>query len=177
MKLLIASDIHGSYFYCKKLIDIYKKDNFDKIILLGDILYHGPRNDLPKEYNPKKVIPLLNELSSQIIAVRGNCDAEVDQMVLDFDILCDNAKLFIDNRLFILSHGHKEFPKSSKNDVILSGHTHIPLHETFENGAHHFNPGSISLAKGNYNNSYMIYENNKFIIYDFLGNIILEKTI
>ncbi len=177
MKLLIASDIHGSYYYAKSLINIYENEKFDKILLLGDILYHGPRNDLPKEYDPKKVIALLNALAKEIIAVRGNCDAEVDQMVLDFEILSESAKLFIDNRTFTLVHGHHPYPKTNENDVILSGHTHIPLYEINENKTHHFNPGSISLAKGGYNNSYMIYENNRFTIYDFDKNIILDQTI
>ncbi len=177
MKLLIASDIHGSYYFCEKLINVYKNNNFDKILLLGDILYHGPRNDLPKDYNPKKVITLLNDLSSQIIAVRGNCDAEVDQMVLKFDILSESAKLFIDNKVFILNHGHRDYSKTTQQDVLLSGHTHIPLYEKLDDYTHHFNPGSVSIAKGGFKNSYMIYENNKFIIYDFDDNIILEKTI
>lgn len=177
MKLLIASDIHGSYYYAKKLIDIYENDKFDNIILLGDILYHGPRNDLPKDYNPKKVIELLNDKSSQIICVRGNCEAEVDQMVLDFDVLCEHTYLIIDKRKFYLAHGHHEYPNLNKGDIFLSGHTHIPLIEEMENKALHLNPGSISIPKGGFNNSYMIYENNKFTIYDFEGNIINSISI
>lgn len=177
MKLLIASDIHGSYYYAKKLIEIFNQEKFDQILLLGDILYHGPRNDLPKEYDPKKVINLLNNLSSKIISVRGNCDAEVDQMVLDFNILNDSTKLLIDNKVFHLSHGHKPFPKMSKGEILLTGHTHIPLYEIFENNIHHFNPGSTSIAKGGFNNSYMIYDKNTFTIKDFNNNIILEQTI
>jgi len=177
MKLLIASDIHGSYFFANKLISEFNKERFDQILLLGDILYHGPRNDLPKEYNPKKVIDLLNPLSSKIIAVRGNCDAEVDQMVLDFNILNDSAKLIVDDKTFHLAHGHKPFPKMGNGEIILTGHTHIPLYEKLENNIHHLNPGSISIPKGGFNNSYMIYENNNFLIKDFENNIILEKTI
>ncbi|MGD1821685.1 MAG: phosphodiesterase [Pleomorphochaeta sp.] len=177
MKILIASDIHGSYYWAKKLIDIYEQNDFNKILILGDILYHGPRNDLPKDYNPKKVITLLNNLSSEIIAVRGNCDAEVDQMVLNFEILNESAKLYIDNHLFILAHGHHPYPTLTNNDILLTGHTHIPLYEKLNNNVHHFNPGSVSLAKGGFNNSYMIYENNQFKVVDFDQNIILTKTL
>jgi len=177
MKILIASDIHGSYYYAKKLIDIYNEEKIEKILLLGDILYHGPRNDLPKGYEPKKVITLLNNLSSNIIAVKGNCEAEVDQMVLDFDVSSDHSTVFVDNRVFYLTHGHHQFPTLNKNDVLLTGHTHIPLYEQLVNDVHHFNPGSTSIPKGGFKNSYMIYENNKFTIYDFDKNIILEKDV
>ena len=177
MKILIASDIHGSYYYAKKLIDIYDEEKMDKVLLLGDILYHGPRNDLPKDYNPKKVITLLNNISSDIIAVKGNCEAEVDQMVLDFDVSSDHSTIFIDNRVFYLSHGHHSYPKLNSGDVLLTGHTHIPLYEKLDNNVHHLNPGSISIAKGGFEKSYMVYENNTFIIYDFNKNIILKQSI
>lgn len=177
MKLLIASDIHGSYYYAKKLIDIYNNGCFDKLIILGDILYHGPRNDLPKDYNPKKVIELLNNIKNNIIAVKGNCEAEVDQMVLDFDISSEHSTLFIDNILFYLTHGHRDLPTLNKGNVILSGHTHIPLYNLDNTGIHYFNPGSISIAKGGFENSYMIYQNRNFTILDFNNNIIIEKLI
>lgn len=177
MKILIASDIHGSYYYAKKLIDIYNADKYDKFVILGDILYHGPRNDLPKDYDPKKVITLLNNISNNIIAVKGNCEAEVDQMVLDFDVSSDHSTLFIDNHMFYLTHGHHTFPNLKKHDILLTGHTHIPLYELLDNNVHHLNPGSVSLAKGGFKNSYMIYENNSFVVYDFDNNIILETTI
>jgi len=177
MKLLIASDIHGSYYYAKKLIDIYNNGCFDKLIILGDILYHGPRNDLPKDYNPKKVIELLNNIKNNIIAVKGNCEAEVDQMVLDFDISSEHSTLFIDNILFYLTHGHRDLPNLNKGNVILSGHTHIPLYNLDDKEIHHFNPGSISIAKGGFENSYMIYQNRNFTILDFNNNIIIEKSI
>lgn len=177
MKILIASDIHGSFYYAKKLMDIYNNEAFDKLLILGDILYHGPRNDLPKDYSPKQVITLLNNISKDIIAVRGNCDAEVDQMVLNFDILSDHTTLFIDNKVFYLTHGHHTLPSLNKNDILLTGHTHIPLYEKLDVEVHHLNPGSISIPKGGFKNSYMIYENNKFTVYDFDQNIILEKTI
>lgn len=177
MKLLIASDIHGSYYYAKKLIDIYNSEGFDKLILLGDILYHGPRNDLPKGYDPKKVITLLNDISTNIIAVKGNCEAEVDQMVLDFNVSSDYSTLLVDNKVFYLTHGHKSLPSLNKGDILLTGHTHIPLYEKIQNGVHHFNPGSTSIAKGGFSSSYMIYKEGTFTIYDFDNNIILSKSI
>ncbi len=177
MKLLIASDIHGSFYYANKLIDVYQKGNFDKIILLGDILYHGPRNDLPKEYAPKKVIELLNPLSASIVCVRGNCEAEVDQMVLDFDVLSDHTYFNCDHIQFYLAHGHHDYPKLNEGDVFLSGHTHIPLIEKMENGAIHVNPGSISIPKGGFANSYAIYDNHELQILDFEGNVINSTSL
>lgn len=168
-KLMIASDIHGSAYYCKKMIDIFKLENCDRLILLGDLLYHGPRNDLPKEYNPKAVISMLNEISDKIICVRGNCDSEVDQMVLNFPILAEYALLFIDNKTLFLTHGHKFNPDNppsiQKGDILFNGHTHIPeIKET--NGIIYMNPGSVSLGKTNGRNTYIIYENSEFIIKD-----------
>ena len=177
MKILIASDIHGSYYYAKKLIDIYNQKKIDKLIILGDILYHGPRNDLPKEYDPKKVITLLNNIKSNIIAIKGNCEAEVDQMVLDFDISSEHSTVFTDDKMFYLTHGHHDFPKLNEGEILLTGHTHVPLFEKIDNTFYHFNPGSVSIPKGGSKNSYMIYENNTFTIYDFDENIILQKSI
>ena len=106
MKILFASDIHGSAYYCRRLLDIYKETKASRMVILGDILYHGPRNDLPKEYAPKEVIAMLNPLKDQIYAVRGNCDTEVDQMVLQFPILADYALLVLDGKTFYATHGH-----------------------------------------------------------------------
>lgn len=162
MKLLIASDIHGSAYYCQKLIDRYKEEKADKLILLGDILYHGPRNDLPEEYDPKAVISILNEIKEEIISVRGNCEAEVDAMVLSFPVLADYALLFVDNKTLFLTHGHKfskeNMPPLKKGDLFLSGHTHIPLFEK-ENGITFINPGSVSIPKENSPHSYITIEN------------------
>ncbi|MBQ5320852.1 MAG: phosphodiesterase [Oscillospiraceae bacterium] len=162
MKLLIASDIHGSAYYCQKLIDRYKEEKADKLILLGDILYHGPRNDLPEEYDPKAVISILNEIKEEIISVRGNCEAEVDAMVLSFPVLADYALLFVDNKTLFLTHGHRfskeNMPPLKKGDLFLSGHTHIPLFEK-ENGITFINPGSVSIPKENSPHSYITIEN------------------
>ena len=172
MKFLIASDIHGSLYYFKKLLENINTENPDKIILLGDILYHGPRNDLPKEYQPKEVIELINKLKSKILCVRGNCDTEVDQMVLDFPVLADYSYIFADGLTIYLSHGHKynkdNLPPLNKNDILLTGHTHIPNMEKV-NDVLCLNPGSVSIPKENSPHGYMIYENKKFIWKDLDG--------
>ncbi len=166
MKLLIASDIHGSAFFCKKLIEAAKSERPDKILLLGDILYHGPRNDLPRDYAPKEVIALLNPLKDRFFCVRGNCDTEVDQMVLDFPILADYAVIPIKNRIIYATHGHKfnsqTPPPLAKGDILLNGHTHVPKLE--DNGKFiYMNSGSVSIPKENSPHSYMILENDIFI--------------
>lgn len=160
MKLFIASDIHGSAKYCKLMIDSFKKENADKLVLLGDILYHGPRNPLPEEYNPKEVIELLSEVKNKIICVCGNCDADIDRTVLPFAIT-DSALLFVDGLNIYLAHGHKEIPRLSNGDVYLTGHTHVPLKKAGEYV--HLNPGSVSLPKENSKNSYILYDNRKFL--------------
>ena len=161
MKLLIASDIHGSAYFCRKLVEAYKKETAEKLILLGDILYHGPRNDLPEGYDPKEVIELLNPLADRIICIRGNCDTEVDQMVLDFPILSDQALIFADGVTMVAVHGHKELPKVQKGTVVLSGHTHVPEYAVYDNFVR-LNPGSVSIPKENSPHSYMIFENGIF---------------
>ena len=168
MKLMIASDIHGSAYYCRKLIDIYQKSGCQKLVLLGDILYHGPRNDLPKDYAPKEVIRLLNSIKEDILCVRGNCDTEVDQMVLDFPVLADYAVIFDGDNTFYLSHGHKTAELESKltdGEVLLCGHTHVPCVKDCGSFIY-VNPGSISIPKENSPNSYIIYENGEFNWYD-----------
>ncbi|MEE0945474.1 MAG: phosphodiesterase [Acutalibacteraceae bacterium] len=165
MKFLIASDIHGSAIYCEKLINALNKENADKILLLGDLLYHGPRNDLPDGYAPKTVISMLNGIKEKIIAVRGNCDTEVDQMVLDFPILADYAILLCKNRLIYATHGHifnpDNLPNFNKGDILLNGHTHITAYEERE-GYYYFNPGSVSIPKNNTERGYIIFEDTTF---------------
>ena len=166
MKLLIASDIHGSSFYLNKLCEAIEAEKPDRIILLGDLLYHGPRNNLPKEYEPKAVIEALNNLKNKILCVRGNCDTEVDQMVLDFPVMSDYAFIMVDNINIYLSHGHKfnkdDLPPLCKGDIFISGHSHITLCDN-DGYVIFLNPGSVSIPKDNSPNSYMIYENKKFI--------------
>ena len=179
MKLMIISDIHGSYDDLSKVLNIYKKESFDKLIILGDILYHGPRNDLPVGYAPKKVIPALNAMKNEIIAVRGNCDAEVDQMVLEFPILQDETKLFIDHHTFYLTHGHHHdkdhLPLLNKGDILMYGHYHVPLCEIKED-YYIFNPSSISLPKQG-EKSYGVYENNTLSIYTLDQKLVKQMSI
>lgn len=167
MKLMFASDIHGSQYYCNRLCNIYKQESAERLILLGDLLYHGPRNDLPREYNPKGVISLLNGLKNEIFAVKGNCEAEVDQMVLEFPCMADYMLLYLDGRLAFITHGHKHNnenpPLLKKGDLLIHGHTHVQAMEKV-NGYIYINPGSVSIPKNGNENSYMIYENGVFTI-------------
>lgn len=183
MKWLIASDIHGSAYYCQKLTEAYKKEAADRLLLLGDILYHGPRNDLPLEYAPKKVIGMLNELASDIICVRGNCDGEVDDMVLDFPVLAEYAIVSdasLKSNIIFATHGHhfnaEKLPKLKDGDILLHGHTHIPCFESVS-GIKIVNPGSVSIPKNGSRSSYMIFECGKFILKDLEGNVISEHIV
>lgn len=180
MKLMIAFDIHGSYLYCNELMKRYEAEKPDRLVLLGDILYHGPRNNLPGEYNPKNVIELLNPLKKNILCVRGNCDTEVDQMVLDFSILSDYALISIDDVTIFATHGHlvdEQFlSRLNDNDILLCGHTHIPACEN--DGKHiYLNPGSVSIPKACSKNSYMTYENKTFLWKTLDGEIYKEYKI
>lgn len=180
MKILIASDIHGSLKYCNKLVEQYKKENCEKLILLGDVLYHGPRNDLPEEYNPKGVIALLNEMSEEILAVRGNCEAEVDEMVLDFNVLAEYALLYVKSRLIFLTHGHKfnpqNMPKLKKGDILFNGHTHVSKIEMINNILY-VNPGSVSLPKEGTPHGYIILTDDKIIHKNLEGETLSEYNI
>lgn len=175
MKLMFVSDIHGSLYYCEKMKTLYEKEKASRLILLGDLLYHGPRNDLPREYNPKEVIKLLNGMKEDILCVRGNCDAEVDQMVLEFPILSDSMILYLEEHMIFVTHGHlyneKKLPLLKKGDILLHGHTHIQAMEDREDYIY-INPGSISLPKEDNVNSYMVYEEGTFTIKDLEQNII-----
>lgn len=165
MKWLIASDIHGSAYYCGELVKAYERERADRLLLLGDILYHGPRNDLPKEYNPKAVIEMLNPLKDSILCVRGNCDTEVDQMVLNFPILADYAILCVGERMIFATHGHhfnpKALPPLHQGDILLNGHTHVPACEA-KGDYWYMNPGSVSIPKENSPHGYMILEGHCF---------------
>ena len=164
MKLIIASDIHGSAHWCRKLCEIMEQETPDKLILLGDLLYHGPRNDLPREYAPKQVIPMLSAYQDKILCVRGNCEAEVDQMVLPFPCMADYAMLLVDGKTFYLTHGHHANPSAlpalEEGSIFLSGHTHVKLDEIHA-GIRCLNPGSVSIPKDG-SNSCLIYENGTF---------------
>lgn len=164
MKWMIASDLHGSAYYCRKMLEAFEREGADRLFLLGDLLYHGPRNDLPREYAPKEVIPLLNEKKEKLLCVRGNCDAEVDQMVLEFPVLADYAVLPVAQRLIYATHGHiyhvKNLPPLAPGDVLLHGHTHVPAWTEFGQGNLYLNPGSVSIPKENSPHSYMTLEGN-----------------
>ena len=179
MKLLIVSDIHGDLDSARMIFSAYEQEHCDKILLLGDILYHGPRNDLPPSYNPKGVIELLNMNRSKLLAVRGNCDTEVDQMVLDFPILADYCYLSLDGLTIFATHGHKynleNIPAIGSGEILLHGHTHIPACQEFGCSNYYLNPGSVSIPKGGYAKTYMIYDNRCFTVKDFEGKIIFAK--
>ena len=166
MKLVIASDIHGSAYYCRKLMEVVAQEKPEKLLLLGDLLYHGPRNDLPREYAPKEVITMLSEHRDRIVAVRGNCEAEVDQMVLPFSCMEDFARLTVDGTIFHLTHGHHDssdaLPDLPVGSVFLSGHTHIKMDE-IRRGIRCVNPGSVSIPKDG-SHSCVVYENGNFRI-------------
>lgn len=166
MKWMIASDIHGSAPCCAMMLKRYEEEGADRLILLGDLLYHGPRNDLPEGYDPKTVISLLNDMADHLFCVRGNCEAEVDQMVLSFPVMAEYALLPAGKRLIYLTHGHHAGegnpPLLKKGDILLHGHTHIPAcveHETYV----YMNPGSVSIPKEGSSRSYMIFENDRFL--------------
>ena len=164
MKWMIASDLHGSAYYCRKMLEAFEREGADRLFLLGDLLYHGPRNDLPREYAPKEVIPLLNGKKEKLLCVRGNCDAEVDQMVLEIPVLADYAVLPVGQRLIYATHGHiyhvKNLPPLAPGDVLLHGHTHVPAWTEFGQGNLYLNPGSVSIPKENSPHSYMTLEGN-----------------
>lgn len=172
MKILIASDIHGSAYWCKKLLERFENERCERLLLLGDILYHGPRNDLPRDYAPKEVFAMLNGLSERIGAVRGNCDSEVDQMVLDFPMMSDYMTLWVDGKTFFCTHGHlydpQNLPPLRKGDVFLSGHTHLYC-DSDRDGVRILNPGSVSLPKENRQNSYLLYDNGSFLLKNMEG--------
>jgi len=174
-KLMIASDIHGSAYYCKKMLEAFDREQADRLLLLGDILYHGPRNDLPKEYAPKEVIKMLNERKSRIFCVRGNCDTEVDQMVLEFPILADYAVIPTADRLIYATHGHhfnlNALPPLQPGDILLHGHTHIPAWEPFGDGNLYLNPGSVSIPKAESEHSYMILQGREISWKTLAGEI------
>ena len=164
MKLIIASDIHGSAFWCGKLMDLVKNEQPDKLLLLGDLLYHGPRNDLPRDYAPKQVIPMLSKYADRILAVRGNCEAEVDQMVLPFPCMSDSAQVLVDGTTMYLTHGHHHSPENlpplPEGSIFLSGHTHVKL-DVVKNGIRCLNPGSVSIPKDG-SHSCLIWEDGTF---------------
>ncbi len=187
-RYLFASDIHGSVYYCEKLLKAYEQSGAERLILLGDILYHGPRNDLPKDYAPKQVIAMLNPLRDSILCIRGNCEAEVDQMVLDFPCMADYALLYLNDLCFYATHGHvynadgdgSQLPPIKDGDILIHGHTHIPVAERREVGGRHIyvlNPGSVSIPKGGYVQSYGLLSGHDFTVTGFEGDVIKSISL
>lgn len=173
MRLLIASDLHGSAYYCRKLMEACDREQADRILLLGDLLYHGPRNDLPKEYAPKEVIAMLNARKEKLLCVRGNCDTEVDQMVLEFPIMAEYCILWLEGRMIFATHGHhfneQKLPMLKKGDILLHGHTHVPVCREREEYTY-LNPGSVAIPKEGSWHGYLMLEGGTFIWKDLDGN-------
>lgn len=165
MKWMIASDLHGSAYYCRRMLEAYDREGADRLLLLGDLLYHGPRNDLPREYAPKQVIELLNARKADIYCVRGNCEAEVDQMVLEFPVLADYFLLAAGKQMIFATHGHQynkeHLPPMHPGDILLHGHTHVPAWEQ-AGDILYLNPGSVSIPKNGSSHSYMIFRDGEF---------------
>ena len=181
MKLFICSDLHGDLDSVTAAISAYKKEGCERMLILGDLLYHGPRNDLPKSYAPKAVIELLNNIRDHIITVRGNCDTEVDQMVLNFPILQDFAYLFVNDLNIVATHGHNFNPENPpalrKGDILFGGHTHVLKIENFGDENLYLNPGSVSLPKENNPKTYAILDGTVATIKDFDGRVILSRDL
>lgn len=175
MKYMFASDVHGSAYFCRKMLEAYREEGAERLVLLGDLLYHGPRNDLPKEYAPKEVIAMLNDKKDEIYTVRGNCEAEVDQMVLEFPVLAEYCVLVIEGKTFFATHGHvyntDHLPPLKKGDILLHGHTHILKAENMGDYIW-LNPGSVSIPKEGNPHTYAVLENGLFEIKDFDGNVV-----
>lgn len=180
MKILIASDIHGSATCCRALLSAFSREGADKLLLLGDILYHGPRNDLPEGYAPKEVISLLNPLKDKILCVRGNCDTEVDQMVLDFPILADYCLLYAGKRTIFATHGHlyneEKLPPLAKGDILLHGHTHIPACKEGD-GYLYLNPGSVSIPKKGSSRGYILLDGDTVLFKTLDGEVFKTYTL
>lgn len=178
MKLLIVSDIHGSFYYAKKILGILEQEKPDKIILLGDLYYHGPRNPLPEGYNPMEVSNLLNSLKDRILAIKGNCDAEVDEMISEFKFN-ENIQTNINGFNIFFTHGHKyniENLPDTNFDIMIYGHFHTGFIKR-QNSKFFVNPGSISIPKDNTKNSYLILDDNEIILKDLNGNIINKENL
>ncbi len=175
MKWMIASDLHGSAYYCRKMLRAFEREEAGRLLLLGDVLYHGPRNDLPRDYAPKTVLAELNARKDRILCVRGNCDTEVDQMVLEFPILADYGVLALGERVIYATHGHRFHkncpPPLCPGDILLHGHTHIPAWEPFGEGNLCLNPGSVAIPKEGSPHSYMTMEGGVFQWKDLDGEV------
>ena len=180
MKNFVASDIHGSLYYCEKMLAAFDREQADKLLLLGDLLYHGPRNDLPREYNPKEVIRLLNERKEKLLCVQGNCEAYVDQMVLEFPVMAEYALICDEGYTIYATHGHlfgeNNPPLLQSGDILLCGHTHVPKCAEYDDFVY-LNPGSVSIPKEESHHGYMIFEHNVCLWKDFKGNEVMRYEL
>lgn len=175
MKLMFASDIHGSAAGCRSMFKAWEREKPEKLVLLGDLLYHGPRNDLPEEYHPKEVIRMLNSHKEDLLCVRGNCEAEVDQMVLEFPVLADYCILYLGGQMVFVTHGHlfseQEPPLLGKRDILLTGHTHIWAARKCGDW-YYLNPGSVSLPKEGRSATYLIWEEGEYSVREMDGRVV-----
>jgi len=175
MKWMIASDLHGSAYWTEKLMAAFEREGCDRLMLLGDVLYHGPRNDLPEGYAPKQVIAMLSALKGKVFGVRGNCEAEVDQMVLPFPVIAEYAVMPVGERLAFITHGHTYNMKTDlplqRGDILLHGHTHVPACEPFGDENVYLNPGSVSLPKEQSWHGYMTLTDGLFLWKDMDGEV------
>ncbi len=180
MKLMFLSDIHGSIKYLEKAMAKFEEEKADCLVLLGDLMYHGPRNPLPDGYDTKLVADLLNKYSDKIVAIRGNCDSEVDQMLLDFPIMSDYTEIVMENYKIFATHGHIYnntcMPKLNRGDIFIHGHLHVPIAEVFKE-VYYLNPGSVSLPKEGSEHSYGLLFDNVFMIKDLDGDVVKEIKI
>lgn len=172
MKILIASDIHGSSYYAKKLYKIFETEKPDQVFLLGDFLYHGPHNEMPKDYDVKETIRILKKMESKIIAVKGNCDSDVDLKYLGFEIEDNFRMLNVDGIQMYLTHGHINdmLPKRELGSLLITGHTHV-----YNMDKKYINPGSISLPREHDNHTYIMYDNHNFYLFDIETRRLLQK--
>ena len=177
MKLIIASDIHGSSYYCEKLIKLFHKEKADKLLLLGDLLYHGARNPLPRDYSTLKTAELLNGIKEHILCIKGNCDSQVDTLVLEFPVEAEFARLPVEERTLILTHGHLTPAALIKGDVLVNGHFHVPAFEERENCTY-VNCGSVSIPKENSPHSYLVAEGRTLLWKNVeTGEVFLRATL
>ncbi|MBE6673353.1 MAG: phosphodiesterase [Ruminococcaceae bacterium] len=182
MKFMIASDLHGSAHFTKQLLAQFEEKSCDKLLLLGDLLYHGARNDLPGSYAPKEVTAMLNGMSEKILCVRGNCDSEVDQMVMEFPIMAPYSQVIIGDRTLFLTHGHaitpENAPKLPKGSLFLSGHTHVPTF-TEKEGVFYANPGSVSIPKCGSERGFLLLDSDAMTLsrFDLAGNMLENHQI
>lgn len=181
MKLMIASDIHGSARFCRELLGAFDNEQSDRLLLLGDILYHGPRNALPEEYAPQETADMLNARRDRILCVRGNCDTEVDQMVLDFPIMAEYCILWLGTRMIFATHGHRfdkdNLPPLSPRDILLHGHTHVPAWEKCGNDNLYLNPGSVSIPKDGSERGYMLLSGHELQWRTLSGDVFHIETL